>query len=71
MNVKPVNGAGYALYDAKGLTNPPRALVLRNFQAASGGMTSYTIPSGLAQSSNGQVSVMGIGRAELDGEQRY
>lgn len=57
MNVKPQNGAGYAIYDANGLGSPPRALVLFNFQDAAGASTSYTIPSGMAQSSNGEVNV--------------
>lgn len=57
MNIEATSGAGYAIYDAQALKDHPRTLVLLNFQDISGASIPYTIPSGSAQSSKGQVSV--------------
>lgn len=52
MSSRPDQGAGYAIYDASGIQNPPRAMVLINYQDNAGSTTSFAVPPGLTKSSS-------------------
>lgn len=58
MSAQPTSGAGYAIYDANnGLQNPPRAMMLFNFQDRSGALTLFSLPPDLVQSPSGELEV--------------